>query len=66
MHEIELSPITSGGLKSISDDDLCSRCLHCNYKPGELSSCSQGWPGMEDADGYVQACWNWTPRSQAK
>ena len=54
---MELKPITfSGGVKSISDDDLCSDCKQCEYRPGEMSGCKQEWPGMEDADGYVQEC----------
>lgn len=46
----------SGGMKSISDDDLCATCTHCNYNPGEMSGCRRSWPGMEDVDGYVQTC----------
>lgn len=42
--------------RSISDDDLCSGCAHCDYRPGELSSCSKDWPGTSDADGYVTDC----------
>jgi len=45
-----------GGVKSISDDDLCSRCCHCKYRPGVLSDCELDWPGLEDEDGYVQEC----------
>lgn len=53
----ELKPITySGGVKSISDDDLCSDCQNCAFCPGEMSSCSQDWPGMEDPSGYVKEC----------
>ncbi|MHB1678657.1 MAG: hypothetical protein ACYCSS_14220 [Sulfuriferula sp.] len=52
-----LQPISfSGGAKSISDDDLCAQCRHCNYQPGEMSCCNKEWPGREDADGYVQEC----------
>ena len=46
----------SGDVKSISDDDLCATCRSCEYHPGEMSGCNKGWPGLEDADGYVQAC----------
>lgn len=46
----------SGGVKSISDDDLCATCRHCHYLPGEMSSCTQSFPGLEDDDGYVQEC----------
>ncbi len=54
---IVLQPIScSGGVKSISDDDLCAECTHCNYQPGEMSGCRRDWPGREDADGYVQEC----------
>lgn len=52
-----LRPISfSANVKSISDDDLCAQCTHCDYKPGKMSSCQQGWPGQENADGYVQQC----------
>lgn len=49
-------------LISISDDDLCSRCRHCRYNPGEYSSCDKfetsgnKWPGRFDPDDYVQSC----------
>lgn len=57
MNKKELQPISfSGGVKSISDDDLCSQCGHCDYQPGEMSGCNKGWPGLEDADGYVWEC----------
>lgn len=46
----------SGGVKSISDDDLCATCKNCDYQPGEMSGCSLNFPGLEDADGYVQEC----------
>lgn len=42
--------------KSISDDDLCATCSKCKYAPGELSVCSENFPGQQDADGYVQRC----------
>lgn len=42
--------------KFISDDDLCATCKHCQYKPGELSSCDVSYPGLVDPDGYVQEC----------
>lgn len=52
-----LRPISSsGGVKSISDDDLCSDCRHCQYQPGEMSRCDQSWPGQECQDGYVRVC----------
>lgn len=47
---------TSGGLKSISDDDLCASCAHCKYRPGDMRSCDQNWPGLENSDGYVIHC----------
>lgn len=54
---MELKPIKfSGGVKSISDDDLCANCKQCEYRPGEMSGCKLNWPGLEDADGYVQKC----------
>ncbi|MDP2449614.1 MAG: hypothetical protein Q8Q74_08095 [Polaromonas sp.] len=53
----QLMPITfSGGVKSVSDDDLCATCKNCQYVPGEMSECSLNWPGNEDGDGYVQEC----------
>lgn len=52
-----LRPISfSGDVKSISDDDLCAECGHCDYQPGEMSGCKLNWPGQEDADGYVREC----------
>jgi hypothetical protein len=42
--------------KSISDDDICSVCKNCVYKPGEESSCQKGWPGEFDADGCCHSC----------
>lgn len=54
---IELQPISfSSGEKSVSDDDLCSECHHCTYRPGEMSRCDLSWPGLEDKNGYVRAC----------
>lgn len=41
-------------LRSISDDDLCSACKHCTYKPGEMSGCAKAWPGV--GGDYVEAC----------
>lgn len=54
--EAKLRIISAGKTKSISDDDLCARCIHCGYQPGELSTCSEGWPGATDDDGYVVTC----------
>jgi len=51
------------GRKSISDDDLCSDCTHCQYRPGELSECKVGWPGQQDEDGYVETCKRFQPVS---
>lgn len=45
--------------RSISDDDLCSSCKHCDYQPGELSTCSKRWPASLDADGYAVSCDTW-------
>lgn len=54
---VDLRPISfSGGVKSLSDDDLCSDCKHCQYEPGGMSACEKSFPGQEDADGYVKAC----------
>ena len=44
------------GLLSISDDDLCSTCMHLQYNPGGLSRCTLGWPGEFDDDGYCEDC----------
>lgn len=44
------------GVKSIDDDDLCSSCGHCDYRPGDMSSCSKNWPGYQDRDGYLKVC----------
>lgn len=52
----ELVKIQASGVKSISDDDLCASCGHCNYRPGDMSSCSKDWPGYQDMDGYVKVC----------
>jgi hypothetical protein len=41
---------------SISDDDLCSTCAWCDYRPGDRSTCSLGWPATFDADGYAVEC----------
>lgn len=50
-------PIASTGRhKSISDDDLCSTCVKCQYQAGEMSCCESNWPGHENADGYVIEC----------
>lgn len=52
-----LSPIRLKNCdRLVSDDDLCATCTNCNYRPGELSSCSVNWPALIDADGYVQQC----------
>lgn len=54
---MNMQPVTfSSGVKSISDDDLCATCRHCDYQPGDLSGCYQGWPGLEDQNQYVQQC----------
>lgn len=62
-----LTPISfSGGVKSISDDDLCSNCRQCDYQTGEMSGCKLGWPGHEDPDGYVQECAKFEAPNQLK
>jgi len=45
-----------GGVKVVSDDDICSSCSRCEYQPGSMSRCSLNWPGLEDQDGYVRDC----------
>jgi hypothetical protein len=62
----EFRPISfSGGVKSISDDDLCATCSKCRHEPGGNSSCTDSFPGQEDADGYVQDCHEFDPRKGA-
>ncbi len=51
-----LLKVQSFGVKSIADDDLCASCGHCNYRPGDMSSCSKDWPGYQDSDGYLKVC----------
>ena len=50
------------GLRSISDDDLCSDCGHCQYAPGEMSGCAKSWPGQfaerGPREGYCVECPN--------
>lgn len=45
---------------SISDDDLCATCDHCDYNPGENSGCRKEadaeWPGKQDEDLYFIRC----------
>ena len=46
---------------SISDDDICSECLHLDYNPGNLSSCAlqdenDKWPAEFDTNGYAIDC----------
>ena len=60
---MQLYPVSfSGGVKSISDDDLCASCHHCDYQQGEKSACAEFWPGLEDLNGYVQECVQFTER----
>ncbi len=42
--------------RSISDDDLCSACQHCAYRPGELSTCALDFPALGSQDGYIELC----------
>lgn len=51
---------------SISDDDLCSRCAKCWYRPGENSDCESAqltgeWPGETDINGYYERCEDFSP-----
>jgi len=41
---------------SISDDDLCSTCIHLEYDPGSSSYCELGFPGWFNDDGYCVLC----------
>lgn len=43
-------------MASISDDDLCSDCRHCEYRPGDDSGCVKDFPGETNSDGYVIRC----------
>ena len=40
----------------ISDDDICSDCLHCVYQPGDESNYMKDFPGARDQDGYITSC----------
>lgn len=44
--------------RSISDDDLCSGCMHRADVQGELclSACAKAWPGVANPDGYIVSC----------
>lgn len=48
--------------KSISDDDKCTDCKNCQYRPGDESGCklapNQGdqWPAKFDDDNYAISC----------
>lgn len=44
------------GWISVSDDDLCSDCVHLLYRPGGFSYCQLDWPCKLDADMYVESC----------
>lgn len=50
------SPHGQSAPRSLSDDDLCATCENCRYAPGELSHCSEGWPGNPDPSEYVSEC----------
>lgn len=46
-------------MKSISDDDLCSSCIHLQYCPGDESDCNIAdpeWPSVCNEDGYSISC----------
>ena len=51
-----MSQVMYGGVRSISDDDLCSSCAFCAYQPGELSACEESWPTQEGPSEYVKEC----------
>lgn len=46
---------------SISDDDICSECVHLKYRPGAWSECRKGWPCEFDGDGYAVSCKKYKP-----
>lgn len=56
--------------RSISDDDLCSLCKHCDYKPGDMSTCEYDrdgeWPGETTEDGYVYECNDFEPPNKTR
>lgn len=52
---------TAGARKSISDDDICAKCSHCDYQPGELSGCKLDWPAQFNADDYAVKCESFAP-----
>lgn len=47
-------------LKSISDDDICSDCAHCERGPNN-SECLKNWPGVTDDDDQYVACIDFIP-----
>lgn len=49
-------------MPSIFDDDLCSGCTKCTYKPGASSSCEHDFPGSPDQDGYIVRCAEFRPQ----
>lgn len=53
---MKLIAIETVGPRSISDDDVCATCRRCEYAPGEVSDCKNGWPGLQDSEGYVREC----------
>lgn len=56
-HPTNTYPIRhNNGHKFLSDDDLCSTCSSCWFCTNASSTCRLGWPGREDADGFVISC----------
>ena len=52
----QLLKLNRQSARDISDDDLCSQCVHLAYAPGGFSVCARAFPGWADPDGYVAHC----------
>ena len=64
MSQEKMIRIQAIGLKSISDDDVCSDCNECKLQPNGLSACAMGWPGRESPDGYIVDCTEFENRAK--
>ena len=51
-----LTIISDHTTRKISDDDICSACMHCGYHPGDQSECELNWPTKVNEDGYITTC----------
>ena len=43
-------------LRTISDDNMCAKCVHLDYRPGVDAPCDYGWPGEFDKEGNCTYC----------